>query len=211
MKKIKLLTTLIALFFAANTFAQAFEGTIEFTRKNYFDQTNYVYYVSQGKVKIDELNKDGKIMGTMLVSLKDKTVIAINHDRKMYMDVKAKSSTKDMSMCMTYKKNEKKDILGYSCTKWVVDNPRLKSKAEYWVIEKGNYFFFKDLLDALKRKDKIALYFMQIKENAGYFPIMGKEIGYDGKVKAEFITNKITRKKIDAKEFIIPKGYEKFN
>lgn len=209
MRHLKLLSVFILI--SASVFGQGFEGVIEFTRKNYFDKTDYIYYVSHGHVKIDELNKDGKVVGTMLVDLKDKSVIAINHDRKMYMDVESKSSTKDMSVCMTYKKTEKKDILGYSCTKWVVDNSVLKSKAEYWVIDKANYFFFKDLLDALKRKDKIALYFMQIKENAGYFPIMGKEIGYDGKIKAELITNKMTRKKIPESEFEIPKGYEKFN
>lgn len=111
---------------------------------------------------------------------------------------------------MVYKTNEKKEIQGYQCTKWVVDNSDFRTKATYWVIDNANYFFFKDLLAALNRKDKIALYFMLIRENAGYFPIMGKEVTYEGKTKDEFITKKITRKKISSDSFKIPAGYKEF-
>ena len=117
----------------------------------------------------------------------------------------------NLSKCQTFKTTEKKVILGQKCTKWVVKNSDFKSKGEYWVIDGGNYFFFKDLLSVLNRKDKIALYFMQIPENAGYFPIMGKEIGDDGTVKAELITKKITRKKYSDDFFKLPEGYKKFN
>ena len=65
--------------------AQSFEGTIEFTRKNYYDETKYVYYVTSSNVRIDELDKDMKVTGTMLVNLKTKSVKAINHDRKLHM------------------------------------------------------------------------------------------------------------------------------
>lgn len=211
MKQLKFITTLLLIIFSSLTFAQGFEGKIEFTRKNTFDETNYVYYVSHGHVKIDELNKKGAVVGTMLVDLKTKTTTSINHERKMYMDVKTKPSTKDLSKCQTFKTTEKKVILGQKCTKWVVKNSDFKSKGEYWVIDGGNYFFFKDLLSVLNRKDKIALYFMQIPENAGYFPIMGKEIGDDGTVKAELITKKITRKKYSDDFFKLPEGYKKFN
>ncbi|MCB0401926.1 MAG: DUF4412 domain-containing protein [Flavobacteriales bacterium] len=202
---------ILLLFFTAGLFAQGFEGTIKFSRKNYFDQTDYMYTISHGKVKIDEYNQEGKVVGTMLVDLKSKEVIAINHDRKMYMDVEANESAKDLSKCESFKTTEKKDIQGYSCTKWTVKNDDFKTTGEYWVVDQPNYFFFKDLMDALKRKDRIALYFMQIPDNAGYFPIMGKEVGYDGKVKAELITEKMTRKKVSESEFSIPKGYTKFN
>lgn len=211
MKQLKLISTLLLIVFSTITFAQGFEGKIEFTRKNTFDQTNYNYYVSHGHVKIDELNKDDKVVGTMLINLKTKTAISINHDRKMYMEVKTRPSTKDLSKCETFKTTEKKEILGQKCTKWVVKNADLKSTAEYWVIDNANFFFFKELLNILNRKDKIALYFMQIPENAGYFPIKGKEVGIDGKVKAELITNKITRKKLDENIFKTPDGYKEFN
>lgn len=211
MKYLKHTITLLFVLITSLTFAQGFEGQIDFVRKNAFDATKYTYYVSREHVKIDEINKDGKVVGTMIVDLNKKTAVSINHDRKMYMDVKTKPSTKNMDMCMTFKKNEKKEILGYKCTKWIVKNDTYKTQGEYWVIDNANFFFFKELLDILNRKDKIALYFMQIKENAGYFPIMGKETGYDGKVKAELITKKITRKKLNESIFKIPAGYKKFN
>lgn len=190
--------------------AQGFEGTIEFTKKNYFDETKYIYYISSTMVRIDELKKDGKISGTMLVNLKSKTVTAINHDRKLHMNIKSKPSIKDLSNSEIFKTNEKKTILGYNCVKWTVSNADFKSKAEYWVIEKGNYFFFKDLLTALNRKDKEALYFMQIPRNAGFFPIIGEEKGFDGKLKSRLETTKMTKGKIASSKFNIPTGYEEF-
>jgi hypothetical protein len=211
MKHLKILSTVLLIFTTLLSSAQGFEGEIEFKRINNYDETGYLYSVSHGKVRIDEYDKDKKIVGTMIVNLKDKSVIAINHERKMYMDVKSKPSTKDLSKCESFKTSEKKEILGYPCTKWIVKNAALKSNAEYWVVDKGNYFFFKELLSALNRKDKIALYFMQIPENAGFFPIVGKEIGLDGKMKAKFQTDRITRKKISSDLYKIPNGYKKFN
>lgn len=210
MKPTKLFILLLLSVFASSIMAQGFEGTIDFKRKNYFDETNYTYTIGKGKVRVDEYDKDGKITGTMFIDLKTKEVTAINHERKMHMKVESRPSKKDLSRSMVYKTSEKKEIQGYPCTKWVVDNSDFKTKAEYWVIDNANYFFFKDLLAALNRKDKIALYFMFVPENAGFFPIMGKEIAYDGKVKDQFITKKITRKKISSDVFKIPAGYKEF-
>jgi len=190
--------------------AQNFEGTIEFTKKNYFDETKYVYYITSSNVRIDELNDDNEISGTMLIDLKTKKVIAVNHDRKLHMEIKSKPSVKDLSKSEIFKTTEKKTILGHSCTKWTVSNPDFKSKAEYWVIDKGNYFFFKDLMTALNRKDKIALYFMQIPENSGFFPIIGEEKGFDGKLKSRLEANKMTKKKIPSSRFKVPEGYKEF-
>lgn len=210
MRYLKSITLTICLIIASVLMAQNFQGTIEFTKKNQFDETNYVYYVSSSMVRIDELEKDGSITGTMLVNLRTKKVTAINHDRKLHMNVKTKPSVKDLSNCETFKTNEKKNILGYDCVKWTVNNPEFKSKAEFWVIEKGDYLFFKDLLTALNRKDKEALYFMQIPENTGYFPIIGQETSYDGKLKSRLETTKMTKRKIDPITFKIPTGYKEF-
>ncbi len=210
MNFLKPIALFLCLIITTLLMAQGFEGTIEFTRKNHFDETNYTYYVTSSKVRIDELNKDGEISGTMLVDLRTKKVIAVNHDRKLHMEIKSKASVKDLSKSEIFKTTEKKVILGHNCTKWTVSNSDFKSKAEYWVIDKGDYFFFKELLTALNRKDKIGLYFMQIPENIGFFPIVGEEKGFDGKLKAKMETNKMTKKKIDANKFKIPDGYAEF-
>ena len=123
MKHLKTLTLLILLLITTFSSAQVFEGEIAFKRINNYDETSYLYSVAHGKVRIDEFDKDKKVVGTMIVDLKSKSVIAINHERKMYMDVKSKPSTKDLSKCESFKTTEKKEILGYSCTKWTVSNP----------------------------------------------------------------------------------------
>jgi hypothetical protein len=210
MNFLKSISITLCLIISAISIAQNFEGTIEFTRKNYFDETKYIYHITSSKVRIDELDKDLKVTGTMLVDLKTKKVIAINHDRKLHMEITSKPSVKDLSKSETFKTTEKKNILGLNCVKWTVSNPDYKSKAEYWVVEDGSYFFFKDLLTALNRKDKVALYWMQIPENSGFFPIVGQEKGFDGKLKSKLSATKMTKKKIDESKFKIPAGYKEF-
>jgi len=210
MNAIKSFTVFLFLIICTTIIAQGFEGTIEFTKQNHFDETKYIYTVSSSKIKIDEFGKKGEVTGTMLVDLKTKKVIAVNHERKLQMEIKSKPSVKDLSNSEIFKTTEKKNILGYECIKWTVSNPDFKSKAEYWVIEKGNYLFFKELLTALNRKDKIALYFMQIPENSGFFPLIGEETTLDGKLKSRLTTTKMTRKKIAASEFKVPAGYKVF-
>jgi Domain of unknown function (DUF4412) len=210
MRFIKTLFLGLTLLLTVISSAQNFEGVIELTRTNYYDATNYLYYVSATDVRIDELSKEGDVTGTMLIKLKTKEVIAINHKRKMFMSIKSKPSVKDLSKSKIFKTTEKKEVQGYKCTKWTVSNPDYKSKAEYWVIDKGNYFFFKELLTALNRKDKVALYWMQIPENIGFFPIIGEEKGFDGKLKARLEATKMTRKKVDTNKFKVPAGYAEF-
>lgn len=206
--KLTVLSIFISIF--TTLFAQDFEGIIEFRRINYYDTTNYTYHVSSNQVKIDEYNKDGKITGTMLINLETKQVLAVNHDRKLYMNIESKPSIKDLSNSKIEKTQQTKKILGYNCVKWTVDNPDYKSKAEYWLIEEANYSFFKRLLTALNRKDKIALYFMQFPGNEGFFSIIGEEKGYDGKLRARLESKKIIQKKISASTFNIPAGYTEF-
>ncbi len=211
MNFLKTCFTVILLFVVTLISAQNFEGVIEFTRTNYYQSTNYRYYVAAKKVRIDELDKEGNVTGTMLVDLTTKKVFGINHKRQLYMEIKSHPSVKDLSKSKVTKTTEKKTILGYNCTKWTVSNDDYKTKATYWVINKANYFFFKQLLTALNRKDKIALYFINIPNNIGYFPINSEEKGFDGKLKAKLSTTKITKKRIDSKMFDIPAGYQKFD
>ena len=210
MNSMKLTLLSVCLLIITTLSAQDFEGIIEFRRINYYDTTNYTYHISPNQVKTYEYNKDGKVTGTMLVNLETQKVLAINHARKLYMNIESKPSVKDLSNSKIAKTQQTKKVLGYNCVKWTVDNPDYKSKAEYWVIKEDNYSFFKKLLTALNRKDKIALYFMQIPDNSGYFSIIGEEKGYDGKLRARLETKKIIKKKLSSSTFNIPSGYEEF-
>lgn len=206
----KIFSTIFTLFIASLSFAQDFEGVVEFTKVNYLDETNYIYYISPTNIRIDELDDKGNIQGTMLVNLTLKTTIAVNHERKLYMEIKSSPSIKNLNNTKISKTKETKMVLGHLCTKWVVSNSDYKTKATYWVVNEKKYSFFKNLLSTLNRKDKIALYFMQIPGNMGFFPILGEEVGFDGKLRTRLKTTKLTPKKVVAKKFAIPVGYKKF-
>ncbi|GAB4248522.1 MAG: hypothetical protein Kow0079_00690 [Vicingaceae bacterium] len=189
--------------------AQSFNGTIHFQKINYLDTTNYVYYIFGDNVRIDELDNKNQTIGTMLVDLKTEKVYALNHLRKLYIELNRKPTTKDLSKTKYVKTNETKTILGKTAVKWEVSNKTYKSIATYWVIE-GNYDFFKKTLSIVKQKDLLSLYFLSIPENQNVFPILSEEVTEDGVLRTRFEVMKIIPNDHLTIGFSIPEDYQLF-
>ena len=151
--------------YAAN--AQAFEGTIEFTKTTGPVVTNYKYYVKGDHVRIEEINSRGEVQGIMLVDTKDRTVYALSPERKLYMDVPNMRLPKDVKTEVK-KTGEMKDIAGYKCEKWVVKSATEDRTITYWVAA-DEFTFFVPLLETLNRKDEQAVFFLEIDGAAGVF------------------------------------------
>src|SRR4051794_35266202 len=84
LKIISVITIMIACAFSAT--AQSFEGVIEFKKQTPSDTTNYIYYVKDNMVRIDEIgSRSHKVEGTFLVNMDEKTMMSLNHERKLYM------------------------------------------------------------------------------------------------------------------------------
>src|SRR5690606_35227825 len=76
--------------------AQAFEGVVEFIKTTGPVVTAYKYFVKGDHVRIEEINARGEVQGIMLVDNRDKTVVALSLDRKLYMDVPNMRLPKDV-------------------------------------------------------------------------------------------------------------------
>lgn len=202
----KLLFIFATLFvFTAN--AQSFEGIIEFRKFSMLDTTLYRYYVKGNNVRIEEMGSKGKISGIMLVDINTKKVTALNVDRKLYMDVENKPAT-FTGKAEVNKKGAAKKVNGIDTKTWTVKNPAENTEITYSVTA-GKYDFFVPLLKTLNRKDKAAVYFLQIPENTGVFPAEAIEkTGSD--VKMSLVTSKIEKKQLDASLFQVPKEYQKY-
>jgi hypothetical protein len=193
---------------ATALFAQPFEGIIEFTKTTGPVITTYRYYVKGERIRIEEISARGEVQGIMLVDTRDKTVTAISPERKLYMDVPNMRLPKDVEV-QVQKTADLKDIAGYKCEKWVVKSPKEDRQITYWVAA-DEFSFFIPLLETLNRKDEQAVFFLQVKDNKGVFPMLGIEQKMDGAEVSRLEVTKVTKGVQKPALFEIPAGYNKF-
>jgi len=188
--------------------AQAFEGVIEFTKTTGPVVTTYKYYVKGDRVRIEEISARGEVQGIMLVDTRDRTVTAVSPERKLFMDVPNMRLPKDVET-QTQKTTEMREIAGYKCEKWVVKSPKEDRQLTYWVAA-DEFNFFIPLLETLNRKDEQAVFFLQVKDAKGVFPMLGIEQKMDGAEVSRLEVGKVTKGAQKPTLFEIPAGYNKF-
>ncbi|HRH70318.1 MAG TPA: DUF4412 domain-containing protein [Flavobacteriales bacterium] len=190
------------------TYAQPFEGVVEFTKTTGPVVTSYKYYVKGDRIRIEEISARGEVQGIMLVDTRDKTVTAISPERKLYMDVPNMRLPKDVETTVQ-KTSEMKDMAGYKCEKWTVKSVAEDRLITYWVAADA-FDFFVPLLETLNRKDEQAVFFLEIKENKGVFPMLGVEQKIDGAEVSRLEVSKVTKGAQKPVLFEIPAGFNKF-
>ncbi|MDX9752016.1 MAG: DUF4412 domain-containing protein [Flavobacteriales bacterium] len=188
--------------------AQAFEGTIEFTKNTGPVMTTYKYHVKGDRVRIEEVSSRGEVQGIMLVDTRDKTVTAISPERKLYMDVPNMRLPKEVETTVQ-KTSETREIAGYTCEKWTVRSESEDRLLTYWVAADA-FDFFIPLLETLNRKDEQALFFLQVKDAKGVFPMLGIEQKIDGAEVSRLAVTKVTKGAQKPGLFEIPAGFNKF-
>jgi hypothetical protein len=188
--------------------AQPFEGVIEFTKTTGPVVTTYRYYVKGDRIRIEEISARGEVQGIMLVDTRDKTVTAISPERKLYMDVPNMRLPKEVETEVK-KTGEMKDMAGYKCEKWVVKSVKEDRVLTYWVAA-DEFTFFVPLLETLNRKDEQAVFFLEVKDNRGVFPMLGVEHKMDGAEVSRLEVTKVTKGAQKPGLFQIPAGYNKF-
>jgi hypothetical protein len=181
---------------------------VEFTKTTGPVVTTYKYFVKGDRIRIEEIGARGKVQGIMLVDNRDKTVSAISPERKLYMDVPNMRLPKDVVVSVQ-KTSEMKEIAGYKCEKWIVKSPKEDRQISYWVAA-DEFNFFVPLLETLNRKDEQAVFFLQVKDNGGVFPMLGVEQKMDGAEVSRLEVTKVTKGAQKPALFEIPAGYNKF-
>jgi hypothetical protein len=196
--------------YAFSASAQTFEGVIEFKKQTLTDTTNYVYYVKDNQVKIDELgSKSHKVEGTFLVDMDAKTMVSLNHERKLYMTNNNPAAPTIKGTCVAKKGQNVKNLQGYKCVEYTVTNQEEGVIITYWLAD-GKFTFFDKMLRQLNRKDKSSVYFLQIPDVKNMFPMLSVQTDLSGKEVTKLEVTKITKKELDPAMFEIPKGYNKF-
>ncbi len=188
--------------------AQRFEGEIGFTKTIGPVTADYVYYVKEDMIRVEELDETGTIQGIMIVNTAENSVVALSPERKMYIDVPNRRKVKESDIEVNQTGN-KQTINGYECFEWVVDSNEDGRKVSYWVAQ-DDFDFFIPMLKTLNRKDKMALYYINLPDANGSFPMRGREVKSDGVELTKLEVTKIEKSALQASLFEIPKGYSKF-
>jgi hypothetical protein len=211
-KSLLKLTSVLAIVVACafSSTAQSFQGVIEFKKQTSTDTTNYIYYVKDNQVKIDEIgSKSHKVEGTFLIDMDAKTMMSLNHERKLYMTNNNPAAPTIKGTCVVKKGQNVKNLQGYKCQEYVVTNQEEGIIITYWLAD-GKFTFFEKMLRQLNRKDKSSVYFLQIPDVKNMFPMLSIQTDLNGKETQKLEVTKITKKELDAAMFEIPKGYNKF-
>lgn len=209
MKVIATLTLMmISLLCTTESTAQRFEGTIGFTKNIGPVTAKYTYHVKDDMIRVEELDELGEIQGIMIVNTTSNTVVALSPERKMYIDVpnRRKTNQTDTDVKTTGKTQT---INGYDCEEWLVKSPEDGREVSYWVATK-NFDFFLPMLKTLNRKDKMALYYMDLPNAAGSFPMKGTEVKSDGMELTRLEVDLVKNEALSAELFEIPSDYSKF-
>jgi len=155
--------------------------------------------------------KDTKVTDNyILFDLKKNTITAIKPSRKMVINVPIKPyvDNKDQNYQIIKSKNNKK-IQGYKCYQWRVKNKVQNTEVSYWVA-RDNFSFFEDFLKLWNRSEKHALYFLQMPESEGYFPMICEERTILRDQKMTLRVLEISKQQLDLSIFVIPKEYKSY-
>lgn len=209
MKVIATLTLLmVGLLCTTGMNAQRFEGSIEFTKNIGPVTAKYTYHVKDDMIRVEELDELGEVQGIMIVNTTTNSVVALSPERKMYIDVpnRRKTNETDTDVKAT---GRTENINGYECEEWLVKSSDDGREVSYWVASK-DFDFFLPMLKTLNRKDKMALYYMELPNAAGSFPMKGTEVKSDGMELTRLEVDAVQKGNLSAELFEIPADYSKF-
>lgn len=185
-----------------------FQGTIKFTKTIGPVTANYIYYVKGDHIRVEELSENGEVQGIMLVNTKANTVKALSPERKMYIDVPNKRPARETEVYVQ-KTDNTKMINGYECTQVKVTGKDDGREVTFWAAT-DHFDFMIPLLETLNRKDKLAVYFMNVPNFEGAFPMVGVERKTDGVQLTKLQVVDVKKTELSDDLFQIPSDYTKF-
>jgi len=211
MNKINLfLIVLIGFFITSSAFPQnQFEGRVEYkmTSGDDDESTQMSYFVKEGKMKID-VKGDEEGSGSMIFDSKKQKMLILMPEEKMYMEMSMQmmagdTEEEDAKDFEFRKTGEKKEILGYTCEKWVYKDE--DNQVDSWLTDElGSFIFFSGPMESSKK----ARWQSEL-ESDGYFPMELIVKDLSGNVDSKMIVTAVEKKSLDSSMFEAPAGYQK--
>lgn len=200
------------LIFIHTLYASDFEGNITFVKETLYDTTYFSFSVKENLVRIDEKNSRHQILQSLIVDIATKNITALSPTLKLYTTIEKRInySREHQEDFVCVKTANYKYINGYKCLQWRMRNQGLNCEISYWVYE-GNLNFLNEVYQLLGKTEdyaKYCLYFDQIPQTKGYFPVLMIERTLLRDEKLRVSLQNINTKKINAQIFNVPKEYK---
>jgi hypothetical protein len=190
--------------------AKSFEGSITMVKESFYDTTFFTYFVSDGRIRIEECNSKKELQTVYLVNTNREEVFVINPLKKMYTKLKKLKNSTVKDNYFTIKKTDNyKIIQGVKCYQWRVKNCEMNSEISYWVTQK-NFNFFEKMVKVLNQTDRSWEFFNRIPNSQGFFPMLYVERNLLRDEKMRTAVLQIQTHPLDTSIFSIPKGYKMF-
>jgi hypothetical protein len=189
----------------------AFEGIISYVKESKYDTTYNIYYIKDNNVRIEEYDKDKNLQNVVLIDINKETSILINPEKKQYKENNKCDQLKKLfdNNFEINKTDNYKIINGVKCFQWRVRNTQLNTEISYWVTQ-SKIEFYNNLLNNLYSSENSNIFFMQIPDNKGYYPMVTEErtLLRDEKQRTTLVD--IKSKQMNNNLFIIPSNYKLF-
>ncbi|MDP6908663.1 MAG: hypothetical protein QF371_04115, partial [Flavobacteriales bacterium] len=148
------------------------------------------------------------LVATLLVNLETQQMIALSHERNLYMNKPGKIGEQDDAGKVVMQGSLKRSIHNRNCSQYRVKNKPDNREIMYWVTE-GEFGFFPKLLSILKRKDNFSTYYQAIPDLGNKLPLLAQENTLLREKKGFLQVEKIDEKKLDNSLFEVPENFEK--
>jgi hypothetical protein len=190
--------------------AKSFEGSITMVKESFYDTTFFTYFVSDGRIRIEECNSKKELLNIYLVNTNNNEVLVINPTKKMYTKLKKLKSTENVETHFTIKKSDNyKMVQGVKCYQWRVKNREKNSEISYWVTQ-NNFDFFEKMVNVLNQTDRSWEFFNRIPNSQGFFPMLLVERNLLRDEKMRTAVLQINSRSLDTSIFSVPKGFKMF-
>lgn len=199
------------IFFLTHSLAYGFEGNITFVKQTYYDTSYFTYTVKDKMVRIDEKNSQNQIIQSLIIDLQNNKIVALSPSQRMYTYIQSSNKQWAAQKDVTYIKSDNfKYIDGHKCYLWRVRNVNTNTEVSLWVSESDFDFFDKvtEMLGGSEDYSRFCLYFNNIPNSRGYFPILTVEKTLLREEKSKIAVQHIDAKKVDSRLFSIPNNYK---
>lgn len=189
---------------------QTFEGNISFVEQKLSDTVYYTYYIKGNFVRIDSYDRNQNQIRSIIIDLEKNEMTSLNHERKLFINKPVLPKMLNEEGFEIIKTGNTKMINGYRCYQWRVKNIDNNTEIAYWVTE-GNFDFFIDMLKLFDETEKTSMYYLQIPNNTGYFPIVSEERTLLRHTRLRLEVLEINEEAVSSNIFTIPSDYKPFN
>lgn len=189
--------------------AGGFEGSIFLIKESCYDTAFLKYYVSDGKIRIEELNSKKLLQHIYIINTVNDEVFIIDPVKKLYTKLRKKSQnfSNNDGQCTILKSQDSRFINGIRCYQWRVKCREKNTEIAYWVTQ-NDFYFFEKMAKILNSAERSMEFFTHIPLSQGFFPMLCVERNLVRDEKMRTAVLNIERKVVDSSLFSIPMNYK---